>query len=295
MENKEYTTRDRRREREYRIGRRSKNNQVLIGAFIIAVGVLILFRRMGLPVPHWLLSWEMMLITIGVVMGVRSGFRDISWIIPIIIGTIFISKDIFPGFHLGNLVWPVGVIVIGVIFVLKGNKRHAVNNWFGPNDPNPGGLPPKDDFVSGFKRVDQPLEGSAATFSSEPELTSEPGKFSADYYNNDMLDCTAVFGGVKRTVVSKNFKGGEIVAVFGGADIDLTHADINGIVKLEATNVFGGTKLIVPPTWDVQSEMVAVFGGVEDKRRIQPEMINRNKRLILYGTAFLGGLEIKSF
>ena len=57
----------------------------------------------------------------------------------------------------------------------------------------------------------------------------------------------------------------------------------------------GGTKLIVPPTWDVQSEMVAIFGGVEDKRRINPEMINRNKRLILMGTAFLGGLEIRSY
>ena len=113
--------------------------------------------------------------------------------------------------------------------------------------------------------------------------------------NDDIIQCTAIFGGVKRTVVSKNFIGGEIVAVFGGAEIDLTHADINGTVKLEATNVLGGTKLIVPSTWDVQSEMVAVFGGVEDKRRIHPELINRNKRLVLTGTAFLGGLEVKSF
>jgi hypothetical protein len=96
-------------------------------------------------------------------------------------------------------------------------------------------------------------------------------------------------------VVSKNFKGGEIVAVFGGAEIDFSHADIQGVVKLEATNILGGTKLIVPPTWDVQSEMVAILGGVEDKRRIQPEMIDRNKRLVLMGTALLGGLEVKSY
>jgi hypothetical protein len=41
--------------------------------------------------------------------------------------------------------------------------------------------------------------------------------------------------------------------------------------------------------------MVAILGGVEDKRRIQPEMIDRNKRLVLMGTALLGGLEVKSF
>jgi hypothetical protein len=64
---------------------------------------------------------------------------------------------------------------------------------------------------------------------------------------------------------------------------------------LEVVNVLGGTKLIVPATWDVQSTMVAVFGGVDDKRFINPDLIDPNKRLIIEGTSFLGGLEIKSF
>ena len=294
MENKNYNTDSRDSEKGFRIGGRSRNSQAIIGGFIIIIGILILLRRLGLPIPHWLYSWEMILIGVGVVMGVKSGFRDISWIIPIIIGTIFLSGDIFPHLHFGNLIWPVGIIVIGAIFIVKGNKRrNRGNSCFYPNDNGGTGAPPTgqdETFVSGFKRMDEPGGESGTTGQAMPGANAGMATST-----DDEIECVAVFGGVKRSVVSKNFRGGEIVAVFGGAEIDLTHADINGVVKLEATNVLGGTKLIVPPTWDVQSEMVAIFGGVEDKRRIQPERINQNKRLVLYGTAFLGGLEIKSF
>ena len=285
MDNK-YNTKESRE--NFRIGGGSKNSQVYIGAFIIIAGLLLLFRRMGLPVPHWLFSWEMLLIGIGIVMGLKSGFRDISWAIPIIIGAIFISNDVFPELRFSRMIWPIGLIAIGVIILTKGNRQRFKDEF----TPIGGDGPSKNDFISGFKRMEEqgaekpePAEASSSTGTS--------GSTSAA--PDDEIECTAIFGGVKRTVVSKNFKGGEIVAVFGGADIDLTHADIHGVVKLESTNILGGTKLIVPPTWDVQSEMVAIFGGVEDKRRIQPEMIDRNKRLVVMGTAFLGGLEIKSF
>jgi hypothetical protein len=38
-----------------------------------------------------------------------------------------------------------------------------------------------------------------------------------------------------------------------------------------------------------------VFGGVEDKRVIRPELIDPNKKLVLEGTCFLGGLEIRNY
>jgi hypothetical protein len=275
METRDFDKRDR-----YRIGGNTKNSSLLIGAFIIIAGMLMLLRRIGLPIPHWLLSWPMLLIGIGLVMGFKSGFRDISWLFPIIIGAIFLSRDIFPYFRLSNLIWPLGIITIGILIITRGNRSRFRDDFFpaGP-DTNPGG---SQNFVSGFQKLDE---------TGNPVETPQPKSSGPD----DQIECTAIFGGVKRNVVSKNFQGGEVVAIFGGAEVDLTHADFSGVIKLEATNILGGTKLIVPPTWDVQSEMVAIFGGVEDKRRINPDMINRNKRLILMGTAFLGGLEIKSY
>jgi predicted membrane protein len=274
MENKNYKSADR---DSFRIGGKSRNSSAIIGFMIIVIGILILLNRIGIYIPSWILSWKMLLIAIGIVMGIKSGFKDIAWFVPIIVGLIFLSNDIFPGLRFGKLVWPIGMIAIGAIIIAKGSKR-KINNDFIESE----GISTNTGYVSGFQKLDD--EGNPI---NEPVNNSKAP--------DDEIECVAVFGGVKRTVVSKNFKGGEIVAVFGGADIDLTHADIHGVVKLEATNILGGTKLIVPPNWDVQSEMVAIFGGVEDKRRIQPELIDRNKRLVLYGTAFLGGLEIKSY
>lgn len=117
----------------------------------------------------------------------------------------------------------------------------------------------------------------------EPENSSE-----------DLIDSVSVFGGVKKNIVSKNFKGGEITCVMGGAEINLSQADIQGKVVLEVTQVLGGTKLIIPSNWDVQPEMVAVLGGIEDKRKIQNGDVT-DKVLIIRGTSVLGGIEIKSY
>ena len=115
---------------------------------------------------------------------------------------------------------------------------------------------------------------------------------------DDFIDSTVVFGGVKKNVISKSFKGGDITTVFGGTDINLVQADVNGRVVLDLTTLFGGIKLIVPPHWKIQSEdLVAIFGGVEDKRAQASDaaIVDSNKVLILKGTCIFGGIDIKSF
>ena len=115
--------------------------------------------------------------------------------------------------------------------------------------------------------------------------------------SDEVLDSTVIFGGAKKNIISKNFRGGEAVTVFGGTEINLMQADLTGPVVLELTQVFGGTKLIVPPHWKVWSkDMVTILGGIDDKR---PMMGNpsedTNKTLILKGTCMLGGIDIRSY
>ena len=115
---------------------------------------------------------------------------------------------------------------------------------------------------------------------------------------DDYLDSTVIFGGVKKNIISKNFRGGEAVTVFGGTEINLNQADVAGKIVLDLTQVFGGTKLIVPPHWKIQSEdVVAIFGSVEDKRAIlsDPSSVSETKVLVLKGTSIFGGIDIKSF
>ena len=62
----------------------------------------------------------------------------------------------------------------------------------------------------------------------------------------------------------------------------------------DSTSVFGGGKIIIPPDWQVRLDITPVFGGIEDKRK-QPISNNPEKILIIKGTCFFGGLEIKNY
>lgn len=112
--------------------------------------------------------------------------------------------------------------------------------------------------------------------------------------DGDVLDEACVFGGNEKMIHSQNFKGGEIVAVFGGSKIDLTQAQLApGPQELELVAVFGGATLLVPNDWNVKMEITSIFGGFADKRHNLN--IDNNKTLILKGVAIFGGGELKSY
>jgi len=112
---------------------------------------------------------------------------------------------------------------------------------------------------------------------------------------DDYLDAVSIFGGVKKMILSKNFKGGEIVNVFGGAELDFTQADINGRVIIDITQIFGGTKIIVPANWQVVSDLAAVFASVDDKRIKTMATADSNKILVLKGVSIFAGVDIRSY
>jgi len=92
--------------------------------------------------------------------------------------------------------------------------------------------------------------------------------------------------------MTKNFRGGEITAFFGGGEIDLSRGELEGVATIDLTITMGGVKLLIPRTWQVLNEVGVIFGGIDD-RRVEAEP-NTNKVLILTGTCLFGGLEIAS-
>jgi len=246
--------------KSYRGDLSGNQNNKSTGIILLIIGVGVMLKNLDTNLPDWLFRWEVGLILLGIIVGIRSKFRSTVWFIMIAIGGVSLLDLIFPQFLRPQFTWAVISIAVGLFFIFrpKGNKKE---NW----------------LSCGVKKevIDE----------DDPTV----------YTGQDVLDVTAIFGGVKKIVVSKNFRGGEITSVMGGSEIDLSQADIKGRVKLEATNIMGGTKLIIPPTWDVRSEIVAIFGGVEDKRDVHSLKIDTEKILILEGTCIFGGLEIKSF
>ena len=111
------------------------------------------------------------------------------------------------------------------------------------------------------------------------------------------LNEVAVFSGVEKRVMGKNFRGGRLVAIFGGIEIDLWQAEMEGDTAiLHVDAIFGGVELRVPDTWLVSSEGQGIFGGYSDTTRLNPpsDPNQPRKTLVVRGMALFGGVEIRN-
>ena len=97
---------------------------------------------------------------------------------------------------------------------------------------------------------------------------------------------------------TQDFQGGNVTAMFGGVEIDLTEANMQADeATLEINAIFGGAEIRVPDSWQVSYRGAPIFGGVEDKTRIRrSEAPADAKRKVLYitGVVIFGGLVIKN-
>jgi hypothetical protein len=108
-------------------------------------------------------------------------------------------------------------------------------------------------------------------------------------------DAIAIFGGFKRQVSTEDFRGASYVAVFGGGQVDLRRAHIQGESALiEVSAIFGGFELRVPPNWIVVNEVAGIFGGTSDETLMPLPEAPNVKRLTVRGSAVFGGIEIKN-
>lgn len=123
------------------------------------------------------------------------------------------------------------------------------------------------------------------------------GSRSKGMTGDDVIDYINVFSGGERQIVSQNFKGGKITAVFGGIELDLTKAKMApGRNDIEIACVFGGATIIVPDTWYVTTEVTPVLGGFSDSRKLTPgRTVDSTSQLVLRGAVIFGGGEIKSY
>jgi predicted membrane protein len=112
--------------------------------------------------------------------------------------------------------------------------------------------------------------------------------------NEGFINESNIFSGSKHRVVNQEFRGGKISNIFGGTEIDLTHATLpEGQTILTIECIFGGVTLLVPETWKVILNINAVMGGFADKRLVIRENTDPNRILIIRGSAVFGGGEIK--
>jgi predicted membrane protein len=243
-----------------------RRGKVVGGILVVAAGSLFLAKELGADIPHWLFSWKTFLIALGIITGVKHNFRNAWWFFLVAIGGIFLLGDFYPMMNIKPFIWPVLIILFGLMMIFKPRRKFNHRRW-----------------AFAHHRYNR--------YGQQDNCCVKEDSVSEDY-----VESTSFMGGVKKNVLSKKFKGADITNVFGGAEINLSQADMESTATMELTNVFGGTKLIIPAHWEINSELVSVFGSIEDKRPMQPNTVTVDKKvLILRGTTFMGGIDIKSY
>src|ERR1700742_2483794 len=109
---------------------------------------------------------------------------------------------------------------------------------------------------------------------------------------DEYINTTAIFGEVKKHILSKDFKFGKVMNVFGTTTVDFCNADINGAVILDSTQLFGEIKIKAPANWHVVPEVTNIFIVIDDKRRNPTLNIDNNKVLILRGVGIFATIKI---
>jgi len=218
-----------------------------------------------------------------------------SWIAIVIIaiGAIFLLQSLNI-LHLGHFIgewWPLILIVAGFLKLQSDDRRNG-----------------SIIFIAGLVLLSATLDfinwGSifklwplAILYVGISMLLKSKGKSGLSFStftstDDDFISANAIFGGVEKSIHSKSFKGANIMALFGGVEIDLTNAKaIETGCVVNVTALFGGAEIRVPKDWNIIVTGTPIFGGVEDKSEGGAEgAVN----VTLNATVAFGGLEIRT-
>jgi predicted membrane protein len=238
----------------------------LMGTLVVLLGIGLLLSQMGLVAADKIVRlWPLLLVWAGLgrVFEFRRCPQRAIWGVFVILMGVMLELNEFNiyAFHL-HTIWPIFVIAGGLLIVWQSMAPR----------PNPDA-------------------GAAANW-----FDYFQGRFHMDSNSSD-LNAVAVLGGVQRNITSKKFRGGRVIAILGGVELDFIDADIEGDEAiLDVSSLMGGVEIRVPDAWNVTIETVAFLAGSSDERRRAPTPAPGAipKHLIIRGATILAGIEVKN-
>ena len=109
---------------------------------------------------------------------------------------------------------------------------------------------------------------------------------------SDDLALVAILGGIELESRAKAFRGGSMIAWFGGVEVDLRKATLAPDAKLTIGALFGGVEVTVPTGWRVVHTARGFAGGMSVDVD-EPEDPNAPTLILEISTAF-GGVSLGS-
>jgi predicted membrane protein len=261
---------------------------MILGLLICFVGVVFTLDELGvLRAVNYLRFWPIALIAIGVLklLQARDGGGAFAGLIFAFVGVWFQAEELDLIRISLRDVWPLALVLFGGYLVWQGMGKRG-SPLPTSNAPQVDPVPTGDPGAGASPWSDVPRSQVAETTSRAPQTSSR----ATD--TNSTMTAMAVMGGVSRGINSSNFRGGDLLAIMGGCEIDLRKAAIHGEAVIDIFVMWGGIEIRVPEDWTVITKVFPLMAGVEDTTR--PPQGATAHRLILRGTAVMSGIEIKN-
>jgi len=239
--------------------RRKSDKRFYFGVILIVVGVILILERLNLipdSVANMLMSWQMLLIGIGI-LSLIGGNRTAGTILIVIGGFFMVPELITVPHEIRRIYWPLILIAIGIAVLLRRHDHPVLGK---PDEdpvmsfPNDKSLDTFDDFV---------IFGGREVFVNSQNLVG--GK------------ATSIFGGIEFDLRRASLQPGgaviDCVSVFGGCGFKIP-MDWN--VRNEVTTIFGA--------------FTDKRGETYNERYYDP-----SKTIVIKGVSIFGGIEVKHF
>ena len=234
------------------------NKRFYFGVILIAVGFILILEKLNLipeSVSNLLISWQMLLIGIGIISLIGRN-RTGGTILIMIGGFFMITELIIVPDEIRQIYWPLILVAIGIALLLRhrDSLHHQPSSSPLFNAPNDNTHHNFDDFV---------IFGGREIFINSQAF--EGGK------------ATSIFGGMEYDLRKASMVPGgamiDCVSVFGGCGFKIP-MDWN--VRNEVTTIFGG--------------FTDKRGDTFNERYYDP-----SKTIVIKGISIFGGIEVKHF
>ena len=208
---------------------KSSDGKLVTGGILIAVGIFLLLDNVVhfhfFPLDY-ILSFPALLVALGIIILVNSKNSFFGYLL--LIGGLYLffkNKLHLPvQDYLADL-WPLAIIAFGLYLLLK--RRGRSTSYFAGS------------------------EGSENT-----------GQKNFTRSEEDFIDETTILGSSNKSFSSRQFRGGKILTILGGSEIDLRSCELGGERQIiDIVAIFGGTTIYLPPDWKVVISVVSIFGG----------------------------------
>ncbi len=225
------------------------DSRTFLGIIFVVVGVILIARNFGwldYQFSRYLISWQMLLIVIGLFNLARGSYTAATFLIAI--GLFFLID--FPDNFRENF-WPAIIILVGISFIMQWRRSPNKQDYFDANYGRStdyidetaifGGRTVSvvsDNFMGG--KITSIFGGSKINL-----LYAKPAP-------GCIIDVANIFGGTKIIVPEDWNVKIEILPIFGGFDDKrsasvISRTNSGKIVLIKGTCIFGGGELTTMP------------------------------------------------